>query len=1125
MAATQSKHPVLPKLKKQRQTAGFDERGIWSARQAIALDQLSEDLDIVKVGIDINSIPDMWARPLLFEMALFQNEHLLRPRVVGEWRGLLAMLALKEVSDISNLTVTPINLPASEESAVTKSTTTDADFLKTLARLAPTGSVSSDTSWRELYVILNDDAAIGMMSPTTLVATATHYFGRIDSSQVPWFNGKLLLDPTGKTHEARSFLSEHARESLAWWLNELQKELGNQSVAKGGPFDANSQKGNALIIRIGEYIKDVGGSKRTYGRGAGYSVTSGIFTLLDKPVKRTGGDPRDSHFVLASSRRDDWTKRNSLDANKSDTEKEALPLKAFREFPAILIVDEEVARQWKRNSTDLVVWGSTSLRNALPYGGFDEDPPEHKKEMIGIDGAKAQIWSPQWLFKKQLHVVRKSDAFPSTVGINMTPANQELTYGNEVVTPILPLDRVLIDQLTVNDLAERISFEQKPDGILVRLTLELSGPNTNGAVVEFTKLYAANKDQIRVIEDVPLLAIWPDFRASQWGWKAYYTYHDTAEVKETFTAKPYVPGLSSVDEKSLTSGSSKTTRRITRTDSYPEAMICFVKDDKSEIGYLLVQQPDELPKMTLPYKVGVDFGATGTSVYFKSGHENPAPFHFRDRYVFVSSIGEERRATIYDIALPSQRERTPFLSIFRTFPNAPAQELRPLMDGIIHFPSGNSPQALEADQSITFNLKWSGRKEDSYKVEAFLEQICLQVAAEAAVAGASEIEWWFSYPTAFSITRQNSFQSIWQKSTEWCAKLTGVDSSSPSCRTESVATALYFRDPNGFNAPTTTGAVCIDIGGSTSDIAVWQDESLCWQTSIRFAGRNIFLDYLLANPEFLGQLRGESHDEKSSGASPRSNLSFYVAADVLLRDEGEKLFASLPYFAEQPQMAKLERFLAVGLAGIFYYVGLLVNYLRDRGIYSLEIPKFYIGGNGSRIFRWLNMGRPFDSKAAINEVFKTVFLRASGLAQSPLTIKISNAPKAEAAFGLICGTELKESSAHHDVLAGETFLRKSQEKPWNKLINANSFQDLSAPKTLDRISDFVLAFDQAARQAQIKEIAPGNAARDDLLREVRICLANAIEDAKKPGHDGIEVEPIFILALKCLLRQINEETK
>jgi len=372
------------------------------------------------------------------------------------------------------------------------------------------------------------------------------------------------------------------------------------------------------------------------------------------------------------------------------------------------------------------------------------------------------------------------------------------------------------------------------------------------------------------------------------------------------------------------------------------------------------------------------------------------------------------------------------------------------MDGIIHFPSGGK---INKDPSITFNLKWSGQKEDTFKVEAFLKQICLQVATEAVAAGASQIEWWYSYPTAFSRTREGAFRAIWRKVVAWCANLTGLPATlnSPESRTESEATALYFRDPIGHNAATVTGAVCIDIGGSTSDVAIWQRESLCWQSSLRFAGRDIFLNFLFANPEFLGQLMNGIDTDSLLEAKERGRTVFYAQADALLRERGERLFESFPYFAEQPQMAKLLQALALGIAGVFYYVGLLVKHLRDRSIYSLEVPRFYIGGNGSRMFRWLSMGKPFNSGASVNEIFKTVFLRASGLSQSPLTIEISERPKAEAAFGLICGTQLgNEPNANQGVLAGESFVIGAQDKPWNKLITAKTFQStLLAPKILE----------------------------------------------------------------------------
>ena len=60
-------HPVLPELKDSPKIDSFNQVGTWNARNAGQLAKLSEDLKVEKVGIEVNSIPDMWARPLLFE--------------------------------------------------------------------------------------------------------------------------------------------------------------------------------------------------------------------------------------------------------------------------------------------------------------------------------------------------------------------------------------------------------------------------------------------------------------------------------------------------------------------------------------------------------------------------------------------------------------------------------------------------------------------------------------------------------------------------------------------------------------------------------------------------------------------------------------------------------------------------------------------------------------------------------------------------------------------------------------------------------------------------------------------------------------------------------------------------
>ena len=49
---------------------------------------------------NIDSIPDIWARPILFRMALFTSKGFddgLHKKVQGEWRAILAMLALQDI--------------------------------------------------------------------------------------------------------------------------------------------------------------------------------------------------------------------------------------------------------------------------------------------------------------------------------------------------------------------------------------------------------------------------------------------------------------------------------------------------------------------------------------------------------------------------------------------------------------------------------------------------------------------------------------------------------------------------------------------------------------------------------------------------------------------------------------------------------------------------------------------------------------------------------------------------------------------------------------------------------------------------------------------------------------------
>ena len=110
--------PMLPKVNEEVSKILKDQAGIWKETDINFLRGLANSLDCgesLKDMGSVDSIPDMWARPLLFQMALFDLEPKkqfvtgLHEKVRDEWRALLAMFALKEIKRL-DLRAEQVNL-------------------------------------------------------------------------------------------------------------------------------------------------------------------------------------------------------------------------------------------------------------------------------------------------------------------------------------------------------------------------------------------------------------------------------------------------------------------------------------------------------------------------------------------------------------------------------------------------------------------------------------------------------------------------------------------------------------------------------------------------------------------------------------------------------------------------------------------------------------------------------------------------------------------------------------------------------------------------------------------------------------------------------------------------------
>jgi hypothetical protein len=1125
-----AKH-LLPSLKTSAQGGHNVQEpspGQWNARSAQELENISQGLIVNQVEVQVNSIPDVWARPLLFEMALFSpedkenphNEHPLRKQIIGEWRGLLAMLALREVKKLSGF------LEAKKVEVKLKGTQNFEDqqsediepippakganpvFLEALCKLIPQKTISSDTKWEHLYVFLfkmgHQTRPIGMSSPTTLVCTPTSYFNHIDQNKIPWFDGKILQDPV-------NYLNKQQRTALAGWLDLLStnikdhpQQLENEAIRNKIVIDKIIR--NSLFGLLNQFKTDLNVSVTPVPGTHPMSIEkeSGVFYYLNLPADTTTAE---SDVMLIQSK----------------NRKPKTPM---------LLVDKDIKKQWGSELQDITVSGSATLAD-IPANGVVS---RHKVGPHQID--TAELWKPQELFTEKLFVIRGENAFPGARQERwLRDAKPQLN--SQPISIILPIAPELLEYLNEDDLLERLRFEQNTNGdIIVNLRVTL-GKDTERDY-EIKKTYSAN--EIKDFDQVPIIEVFPNFEKESW--KAYYVAYSADNPASTFQIKPYSSASKNLEEnqekepnwtweynasvedsKIPIGGNATGERQIWRLESFPNVITCSAKDEKGKnqnAGLLLLEPTQKnLPLANRNFTVGVDFGASGTSVY-KSADKLKEPLKFENRKLTVS-LPDTNISQIFDFFFPPRNFEIPFLSIFQDFNNQKADEYLPIVNGHIYF-----VEDKKLPKNIFTNLKWrADETQYNHYAESFLAQICLQTAAELVLEGASKIDWRFSYPTAFNTTQLSKFNGFWKNVIASTKQLTGVESGILPNMTESIAAALFFRDDERkeAKAPTEIGTVFVDIGSSTSDISVWQGNVL-WQTSLRYAGQDILLEFFRKNPDILRELNVSPDILKELNVNLESSEHFYAQIDAILRKDSKEIYKRLPRLSKESSK-KLITHLALSLSGLFFYIGLGINCLRkqeENAYKKPEMPHFYFGGNGSQIFRWLIDGEMWHESALarlFESLFESIFSNAlSEKLNGHFKLETSNLPKQEAAFGLVCNKSIgRQTEKNEKVFAGEFFMKGNVRQRWNEDLKKAPLTDVIQPTAkLEKLSEFVKQFNYFAEHSEgLFEKFECNDKKMDLVRGN---LANTLADLarEKANNKEVMVQPIFILALKHLLK-------
>lgn len=1035
--------PLLPSMKDSCQIA-TGQPGEWRADSQTSLGSLVESLNVTaKEESNISSIPDIWARPAAFEMILFDKAHQMHQRFLNEWRGILAMLALREVRGINKLEVHSVVIPAPETLKPE-----DTALLQLFSRMLPDEyKTYKDTSVNEgvkLQVISYNDSPLAIIWPSLMVCPAVE--PRFPSNaSISWWTFDGITDPLLQNN-----LNNDEKIILHQWLETLMVSI--MSKNKFPDSSVQAEKIGNLLDLLDDYQKALNIS----------ADEPNLSFIPATPLEITG-------FCSALGEAKTLEMKGEEFLSVSNVLLKGLP---GSDAKTLLVLTPDLPEQWKKSPSDITVAGSYSYETVYPK--FTHSFDKNKVANVDLSAYDAKIWTADDFFTEKICVItpQAKPCFPDA-RINVCE-----TFRGNKVNILLPLKEEVLQYLKPEYIANHIKFKtfsyEKEHFIEVDLTVQ-----TSGGPISLKKTYkksnnAKEESNIQEVIRTPMLQIWPNFQlpdSQSKKWNYYYTFYDNMEFN-TFYAAPYWP------EGEALSRTLETGRKteLVKGRTYPTAFICSIEEKSDDgdrpiqLGLILPNPPKKLT-FSAPVKkarIGIDFGTTNTVAYIEiDGVPKLIKFH--------NYLPEDPSSSLINNVIEHSQEamkircqeigRQNFIAMSEQ-PADPATSIRtifhhhvgavdidttkplPLFRGNIYYQ--DSKDSIISDISMvkslqTDEMKWDlGDPNGKQNRQSFLMELGMQCMAEALSQEVTDIEWFYSYPTSFTDNQKSSLQETWSRLIELFKDIYPKISESALSNSESIAMARYFADPDINRAPIYKGIVCLDIGGGSTDIAVWQGKTkstkdIRTQASLRFAGKHIINEQLFKHYDLFKEFSGDDNsgmnkhlDKMQEAAANGDKVTFNILLEAFLKYYEESIFSRLYAVKSSDKIKLLLRNITFSLSSIFCYSGMMVGDLRVTGNYDqyTYLPDCYLGGNGSKLLNWAAGGKFMDD-CQVNRIFKDTFVVGVNIGQnfkyrfendlsiderskSPystlFTVNCTKHPKQEVAYGLVSPNEIVDDS-------------------------------------------------------------------------------------------------------------------
>ncbi|NCQ42173.1 MAG: hypothetical protein GW795_09855, partial [Cyanobacteria bacterium] len=397
--------------------------GKWEAKGDNAFRDVADSLDYQAPGVvkSVSSVPTIWARPLITEMALYDQNHPIHGSMVGQWRGMLAAIALAEVEGF-NLKVQFLDLERERYEA----------FGDALYQLMPEPinavyTREGKNPWEEIYIFLWNGKAVGMSSPSTLICPSEE--GKWEGLR--WWQNKMLVSP-------EPYLNQESKELLWRWLENIQNKLID--------FNGNRIAVNKMMGLIASFRNDLQLDNQTLPalnlstnpNFFGETINRGALTLLNNPIKIP---PKPSNLRVIPS---------AINANQKP----------------LIIIDEKIADFWGQPKQNIWVHQDKTLASL--------NVEDLKNGNLVWDDVN---WiTSEDLFLEELGFLDLEDALPGGI---VPKSKLPITFNGEKITPLIPLNDILLDYFTPEDLVSKIELEPfnniNGQGIRLTLSIPLSG--------------------------------------------------------------------------------------------------------------------------------------------------------------------------------------------------------------------------------------------------------------------------------------------------------------------------------------------------------------------------------------------------------------------------------------------------------------------------------------------------------------------------------------------------------------------------------------------------------------------------------------------------------------------------